>query len=161
MSKLNNKLSFKTGLIVENRKARFEYAISDTFEAGIVLLGSEVKSLRLGRCNITNGFVAPDNNELFIHNLIIAEYIKQNLLFSHKENRVRKLLLNKREISKIIGDFNTKGITIVPLKIYFNDRGKVKLLIGIGKGKKLHDKRETIKQRDWNKQKARLLSNKY
>jgi SsrA-binding protein len=148
-----------TGQVAENRRARFDYAITETFECGIVLTGSEVKSLRLGKCNITNGFVAPSREgEIFIHNLIISEYIKQNEMMGHKENRIRKLLLSKRDINKLIGAFSADGMTIVPLKMYFNDRGRVKVLIGIGKGKKQFDKRETIKKREWDKSKARVMN---
>ena len=153
----NNSL-ISTGIIAENKQARFNYTISETFESGIVLLGSEVKSLRLKRCNITGGFIAPSNKgELFIHNLIIPEYIKTNQIMGHIENRIRKLLLNKREINKISGIFRAGNVTIVPLKIYFNQKGFVKILIGIGKGKKQYDKREIIKKRDWDRHKARLV----
>ncbi len=148
-----------TGQVAENRRARFDYEICETFECGMVLTGSEVKALRIGRCNIANGFVAPSKTgEIFVHNLIISEYTKQNDMMGHKENRIRKLLLNKREINKIIGAFNTGGMTIVPLKMYFNNRGRLKILIGLGKGKKQFDKRETIKKREWEKNKARVLS---
>ena len=159
MKDLKKSIFISTGLISENRRARFDYSISDTFECGIVLLGSEVKSLRMKRCNITGGFISPSKSgELFIHNLIISEYLKTNKIMGHKENRIRKLLLKKKEINKIIGTFNGGNITIVPLKIYFNNKGKVKILIGIGKGKKQYDKRETIKKRDWERNKARLLN---
>lgn len=158
MSKQKSVCLISTGLVSENRRAKFDYNIFDTFECGIALLGSEVKSLRMKRCNIAGGFIAPSKSgEVFIHNLIIPEYIKTNQIMGHKENRIRKLLLRRKEINKIIGLFNGGGITIVPLKIYFNNKGKVKILIGIGKGKKQYDKRETIKKRDWDRCKSRLI----
>lgn len=153
----------KTGLIstdkviTDNRKARFDYEILDTFEAGIMLKGTEVKSLRLGQCNIKESFVGPKDGEIWIFNMNIPEYQQAGAHLQHEAQRPRKLLLHKREINKLMGSVVREGMTIVANKIYFDKRGRVKLEISLGKGKKLHDKRETSKQRDWNKQKQRLL----
>ncbi len=142
--------------IAENRRARFDYAIEDTFEAGIMLLGTEVKALREGRANIAESYATIENEEAFIINANIPIYAPASQ-FNHLPTRPRKLLLKRREINKLIGDTQRKGRTIVPLKMYFNQKGFVKLLLGIGVGKKAIDKRETQKKRDWQKQKARLM----
>jgi SsrA-binding protein len=131
---------------IENRKARFDYFIEDTYEAGIVLKGTEIKSIRQGKCNLKDSYALIKNNEAFLINAHIASYEKGNI-FNHEETRTRKLLLNKKEIYKLNSKLNMEGYTLVPLKMYFY-RGKAKLLIGIGKGKKEFDKRETIKKRD-------------
>ncbi|MEZ5839949.1 MAG: SsrA-binding protein SmpB [Hyphomicrobiales bacterium] len=143
-------------LAAENRKARFQYEIGDTFEAGIVLGGTEVKSLRGGRANITDAYAAEKSGELWLYNAYIPEYLQANR-FNHETRRPRKLLLHKREIGKLADAVQKEGMTIVPLKVYFNDKGRAKILIGIARGKKVHDKRETERQRDWDRQKARLL----
>jgi SsrA-binding protein len=142
--------------IIENRKARHDYFIEDTLEAGIVLQGSEVKSLRAGNINITDAYVDEKQEEMWLLQAYIGEYKGANR-FNHQPKRPRKLLLNKQEIKKLIGKLKVKGLTIVPLSFYFNDNNIVKVEIGIAKGKKLHDKRETEKQRDWNRQKLRVL----
>tara|TARA_B100001027_G_scaffold148638_1_gene104029 strand:- start:567 stop:1031 length:465 start_codon:yes stop_codon:yes gene_type:complete len=143
-------------IIAQNRKARFNYEIIDTMEAGIVLTGSEVKSLRMSKINITDTYASPNNGEIQIHNLYIDEYKNaSNKAISPK--RIRTLLLHKREIKKIQGYIEQKGLTIVPLKIYFNDQGRAKLEIAVARGKKLYDKRETEKKRDWDRNKQRLL----
>ena len=131
---------------IENRKARFDYFIEDTFETGIVLKGTEIKSIRAGKCNLKDSYAIVKNNEVFLINAHISHYEKGNI-FNHEETRTRKLLLNKKEIYKLNSKLNIDGYTLVPLKIYFL-RGKAKLLIGVGKGKKEFDKRETIKKRD-------------
>lgn len=146
----------KRDIISANKKGRYEYEILDTFEAGIVLLGSEVKSLRGGKANIAEGYAAVDGDEVFIHGLNIPIY-KQAGKDNHQPKRPRKLLLHRSEISKIIGKVKEKGLTLVPLNLYFNPKGLVKIEIGVGKGKKLHDKRETIKKRDWDRKKGSLL----
>ena len=143
-------------LIAENRRARFDFAVEETFEAGITLLGTEVKALRLGKANIAESYASVEGEEVFLINANIPIY-EPAAQFNHLPTRPRKLLLKRREIDKLMGAVNRKGRTIVPLKLYFNDRGFVKLLIGISVGKKQTDKRETQKKRDWNKQKARLM----
>jgi len=143
-------------LIAENRQARFHYAIESDLEAGIILLGSEVKSLRTGQSNIAESYASVENGELWLINSYIAAY-KQAGVFGHEERRHRKLLVSKKELSRLWQAVGREGMTLVPLAMYFNDRGKVKLKLGVAKGKKLADKRETEAKRDWNRQKQRLL----
>ncbi|MEE9330506.1 MAG: SsrA-binding protein SmpB [Parvularculaceae bacterium] len=149
-----------SGSIAENRKARYEYAIEDTMEAGLILLGTEVKALREGHVNIAESYASPEDGpagtEIWLINANIPEYSAGNRE-NHAPKRKRKLLLHKKEMIKLTQAVERKGYTIVPLKLYFNDRGMAKLLIGIGVGKKAHDKRATEKKRDWNRQKQRLL----
>lgn len=147
-------LPFK--VVAENRKARFSYAIEDTWEAGIVLTGTEVKSLRQGRASLQDAYAAPKDGEIFLLNAHIPEYAQGNR-FNHEPRRPRKLLLNHREIGKISGAVERAGMTVVPLKIYFNERGRAKVEIGLGKGKKLHDKRDSAADRDWSRQQARVM----
>ncbi|PHR93248.1 MAG: SsrA-binding protein [Robiginitomaculum sp.] len=146
----------KSKPIAENRRARYEYAIEETFEAGIALVGTEVKSLRQGQANIAESYASVEGGEVFLVNANIPIYEPASQ-FNHKPKRPRKLLLKHKEISKLMGAVQRKGRTIVPLKLYFNNRGLAKILLGIGIGKKLVDKRQTQKTRDWNKQKARLM----
>jgi SsrA-binding protein len=146
-------------LVAENRKARFSYEIGDTFEAGIALTGSEVKSLRTGRANIADSYASDEGGELFLINAHIAEY-RQAGRANHSPTRPRKLLLHRKEIGKLAGAIQREGMTVVPLKLYFNQRGIAKVLLGLAKGKKLHDKRETEKRRDWDRQKGRLMREK-
>jgi SsrA-binding protein len=143
----------------QNRKARHNYEIEDSLEAGLVLLGSEVKALRQGRANIAESYAKPENGEIWLINAHIPEY-KQAGQFNHEPRRPRKLLLKKREASKLIGATDRDGMTLIPLKLYFNIRGIAKLEIGLGKGRKHYDKRETQKKRDWDRQKARLMREK-
>lgn len=143
-------------IISHNRKARFNYSIQSSLEAGIMLQGSEVKSARLGQVNLSEGFVSESGGELFLHQANIAAYPYAHQ-FNHAPTRPRKLLLKKREINKLVMNIQKKGITIVPLSMYFNDKGKIKLEIGIAQGKKQADKRATIKERDWTRQKHRIL----
>ncbi|WP_038037146.1 SsrA-binding protein SmpB [Thermopetrobacter sp. TC1] len=143
-------------VVAENRRARYDYHIEDTLEAGLVLVGTEVKSLREGRGNIAESYVAPEGGEMWLINADIPEYSFGNR-FNHEPRRKRKLLLHKREIERLTQAVQRRGMTIVPLKMYFNDKGRVKLLIGLARGKKLHDKRETERKRDWQRQKARLM----
>ncbi len=143
-------------VVAENRKARHEYAVHDTLEAGLMLTGTEVKSLRTGRANIQESYASPEQNELWLINAHIPEYNLGNR-YNHEPRRKRKLLLHRREIDKLHGVVRREGMTLVPLKLYFDARGRAKLLLGIAKGKKAHDKREADKQRDWNRQKQRLL----
>jgi SsrA-binding protein len=142
-----------------NRRARFNYEIGQTFEAGIALTGTEVKSLREGRSNIADSFAGEKNGELWLFNAYIPEYLQANR-FNHETKRARKLLLHRSEVNKLIGAVQREGMTVVPLKIYFNDRGRAKVEIALARGKKLHDKRETEKQRDWAREKGRLLREK-
>lgn len=143
-------------VIAENRRARYNYAIEDTLECGIMLEGSEVKSMRQGQTNIAESYATVEDGELWLVNAYVAPY-EQAKTFPHLERRRRKLLASKREISRLWQGIGREGMTLVPLKMYFNDKGRVKLLIGIAKGKKVADKRETVKRRDWDRQKARLL----
>jgi len=143
-------------VVAENRKARHNYDILETFEAGIALEGSEVKSLREGKANIAESYASPEDGELYLINSSIQEY-KQANRFNHEERRPRKLLMHKREIARLIGATEREGMTIVPLRLYFNDRGIAKVELALAKGRKMHDKREAEKERDWQRQKARLL----
>ncbi|WP_284378724.1 SsrA-binding protein SmpB [Amylibacter marinus] len=145
-------------MITENRRARYDYAIQDTLECGVMLMGSEVKSLRTAAAHITEAYVDVEDGELWLINSYIALY-PQARDFGHEERRRRKLLVSKREIAKLWQAKGRQAMTIVPLKMYFNDKGRVKLLIGTAKGKKQADKRETSKNRDWSRQKQRLLKN--
>lgn len=145
--------------VAENRKARFNYEIVDTFEAGLVLTGTEVKSLREGKANIAESYATEEGGEIWLINSYLPEYLQANR-FNHETRRRRKLLLNKKEVRKLIGAVQREGMSLIPLKIYFNDRGRAKLELALAKGKKLHDKRETEKKRDWDRQKARLLRDK-
>ena len=143
-------------LIAENRRARFEYAIESDLEVGIILQGSEVKSLRQGGANIGESYASVEGGELWLINGYIAPYL-QAKTWGHEERRKRKLLVSKKEMSRLWNATAREGMTLVPLRMYFNDRGMVKLAIGVAKGKKLADKRETSAKRDWDRQKARLL----
>jgi SsrA-binding protein len=144
------------GLVAENRRARFDYEIEDTLEAGLVLTGTEVKSLRLGKAQIAESYASPEQGELWLINAHIPEYLQANR-FNHAERRPRKLLVSKKQLSRLDSEVSRAGNTIVPLKIYFNDQGRAKVLIGLGKGKKNYDKRETQRNRDWNRDKSRIL----
>ena len=146
-------------IAAQNRKARHSYEIEETLEAGVVLLGSEVKALREGRANIAESYAKADGCEVWLVNAHIPEY-KQAGQFNHEPRRPRKLLVKKREAAKLIGASERDGMTLVPLKLYFNKRGIAKLELGLGKGKKHYDKRESQKKRDWDRQKARLLREK-
>ncbi len=148
-------------VVTENRKTRHDYAIQDTFEAGIILKGTEVKSLRLGLCNIKESHVATKDGAIWIFNMNIPEYQQASPKMQHAPQAPRKLLLHKREIDKLLGAVTREGMTLVANKIYFDKNGRVKLEIALAKGKKLHDKRETEKNRDWSKQKQRMLREKH
>ena len=142
-------------VIAENRRARYDYAIDDDIEVGIILTGSEVKSLRSGQSGIAESYCEVEGSELWIVNSYIAPY--DQAMFPHEERRRRKLLASRREISRMWNATRREGMTLVPLVMYFNDRGKVKLKIAIAKGKKTQDKRATEAKRDWQRQKQRLL----
>jgi len=146
-------------IVADNRKARFNYQIGETFEAGIQLAGTEVKSLRNSRATISESYVSPERGEIWLVNATIPIYLQANR-FNHDPKRPRKLLLNKREIGKLMGAVERQGMTIVPLKLYFNERGRAKVEIALAQGKKLHDKRETEKKRDWAREKGRLMREK-
>lgn len=143
-------------VVAENRRARREYAIEEDLECGIILEGSEVKSLREGGANIAESYASVENGELWLINSYVAPY-KQAKTFGHDERRRRKLLVSRRELAKLWSETARKGMTLVPLVLYFNHRGIAKIKIGIAKGKKLADKRATEAKRDWNRQKQRLL----
>ncbi len=146
-------------VIAENRKARHNYHIDEVFEAGLVLLGSEVKSLRTGKANIAESYAAEEGGELYLINAHIPEYAQANR-FNHHPRRHRKLLLHRREINKLMGAVQRGGMTLIPLKLYFNARGIAKLSLALARGKKLHDKRQDARNRDWARQKARLMRDK-
>ncbi|MCB1515212.1 MAG: SsrA-binding protein SmpB [Hyphomicrobiaceae bacterium] len=146
--------------IAENRKARFEFRIGEDVEAGLVLTGTEVKSLRKGQANIAESYASVEDGELWLINAYIAEYPEAGPFFQHEPRRKRKLLVSKRELHKLAIAIERKGMTLVPLSIYFNARGRAKLKLALAEGKKLHDKREDAAKRDWNRQKARLMREK-
>lgn len=141
---------------IENRKARYDYFVEDTYETGVVLKGTEIKSIRKGSVNLKDSYVVIRNEEAFILNMHIAHY-KEGNIFNHEETRTRKLLLHKLEIKKLRSKLNVEGYTLVPLKLYFKN-GKVKILIGVAKGKKQYDKRETIKQRDIDRENRKMAN---
>ncbi|MEM5472118.1 SsrA-binding protein SmpB [Hoeflea sp. AS60] len=143
-------------VVAENRKARFNYEIVETFETGLVLAGTEVKSLREGKANIADSYANEEGGEMWLINSYVPEYLQANQ-FNHEPRRRRKILVKLREIARLGQAVQRDGMTLVPLKIYFNDKGIAKLQLALAKGKKLHDKRETQKERDWNRQKSRLL----
>ncbi len=143
-------------VIADNRKARYNFSIEETFEAGIALVGTEVKSMRTGKANIAESYASEENGELYLINANIPVYTQGNR-FNHEPRRPRKLLMKKREIGKLMGSVQKDGMTLIPLKLYFNKRGFAKLELALAKGKKIHDKRETEKKRDWDRQKARLM----
>jgi len=146
-------------VVAANRKARFNYEIGETYEAGIVLTGSEVKSLRAGKATIAESYADARGGEIWLINANIPEYL-QAARFNHLPKRPRKLLLHQRQINKLAGAVDRDGMTIVPLRLYFNERGRAKIEIALGRGKKLHDKRETLKKRSWERERGRLLRQK-
>ncbi len=143
-------------LIAENRRARFDYFLEQTFEAGLSLTGSEVKSLRNGRANIAESYAAVEGDQIMLVNADIPPYAQANR-FNHEPRRPRKLLLHRKEIERLIGAVQRDGRTLVPTKLYWNDKGMAKLEIALAKGKKAHDKREAAAERDWQRDKARLM----
>jgi SsrA-binding protein len=157
MAAKKDKPALKTA--AANRRARFNYEIGQTFEAGIALKGTEVKSLREGRSNIADSYAGERDGEMWLYNAYIPEYLYANR-FNHETRRPRKLLLHKREISRLASAVQREGMTVVPLRIYFNDQGRAKVELALGRGKKLHDKRDTEKKRDWDREKGRLLREK-
>jgi SsrA-binding protein len=146
-------------LIAENRRARFDYFLDDFMEAGLSLTGSEVKSLRLGRANVAEAYAAVEGREIVLINAYIPEYAAASH-FNHEPRRPRKLLLHRRQIDRLIGAVNREGRTIIPLRLYWNEKGLAKLELALAKGKKTHDKREAEAERDWQRDKARLMREK-
>ena len=146
----------KTKVVAENRRARFEYFIETTYEAGIALTGTEVKSLRFGEGSIAESYAEVKDEQVWLVNANIPEFSHGNR-FNHEPKRPRKLLLNEREINKLHGAVAREGMTLVPLSVYFNSRGRAKVELALAKGKKAHDKRDTIKERDWKREQGRLL----
>ncbi len=144
------------GNVAQNRKARHNYAIEDTIEAGIMLTGSEVKSLRLGRCTLTEAFAQAEDGEIYLINAHIPAYEGASH-FQHKEDRKRKLLLHRKEIDRLMAAIQRRGMTLVPLGVYFNDRGRAKVQLGLAKGKNHLDRRDDIKKREWQREQSRLL----
>lgn len=149
----------KIKVVADNRKARFNYEIGEVFEAGIALTGSEVKSLRSGKATIAESYADAREGEIWLINSNIPEYL-QAARFNHAPKRRRKLLLHKRQVNKLAGAVEREGYTLVPLRLYFNERGRAKLELALGRGKKLHDKRETLKKRTWDRERGRLLREK-
>ena len=143
-------------VVADNRRARFNYAIGDTFEAGIALTGTEVKSLRQGKATIAESYATSRGGELWLYNANIPEYLQASR-FNHAPKRPRKLLLHAREITKLVSAVEREGMTLVPLKLYFNEKGRAKVEIALARGKKLHDKRESEKKRSWERERGRLI----
>ncbi|MHA1127549.1 MAG: SsrA-binding protein SmpB [Alphaproteobacteria bacterium] len=152
----NKKADPNNKTVAENRKARYNYAVEDTLECGMMLEGSEVKSMRAGGVNIAESYAGIEDGELWLVNSHIPKY-EQAKTFQHEERRRRKLLVSKKELSKLWAEVGRQGMTLVPLKIYFNDKGRAKLLLGIAKGKQKQDKRASDKKQDWKRQQGRLL----
>ncbi len=146
-------------IAAQNRKARHEYTIIDTVEAGIMLVGTEVKSLRAGKANISEAYAGPSEDGLWLFNAYIPEY-QSKMPFPHETRRPRKLLVRRREMNKLLSAVSRDGMTLVPLDFHFNERGIAKVSLGLAKGKKHHDKREAEKKRDWSREKARVMRDK-
>ncbi|WP_142846975.1 SsrA-binding protein SmpB [Telmatospirillum sp. J64-1] len=146
-------------IAAQNRKARHDYSIDYTVDAGIMLVGTEVKSLRTGRANITESYAGQQDGELYLFNAYIPEY-QSNAAFGHETRRPRKLLVHRRELRKLLGAMSKEGMTLIPLSIFFNERGIAKVQLGVAKGKKAYDKRAAVKEREWNRDKARLMRDK-
>ena len=156
-NKNNGKSDPNNKTVAENRRARFDYFIEDVVEAGIMLTGTEVKSLRLGQASVGESYAAVEGSEIFLVNAYIPEYNKAHVKMQHEVRRPRKLLLHKNQMNKLIGAVNRKGTTLIPMSVYYNSRGIAKVALGIATGKKQHDKRETEKKRDWQREKARVM----
>jgi SsrA-binding protein len=146
-------------IAADNRKARFNYEIGQVFEAGIALTGTEVKSLRGGKATIAESYAGEMDGEIYLFNAYIPEYLEANR-FNHETRRPRKLLLHKREVNRLLGAVQREGMTVVPLKVYFNERGRAKVEVALARGKKLHDKRESERARDWKREQGRLIREK-
>jgi SsrA-binding protein len=148
----------KVKVVAENRRARYDYFVEERFEAGIQLQGTEVKSLRSGEGSIAESYATVDGDEVFLINASIPQY-KSGSWMNHEPRRQRRLLLKRREINKLTGAIQRQGLTLVPLSVYFNSSGKAKIEIALARGKKAHDKRDTIKERDWKREQGRLMRN--
>jgi SsrA-binding protein len=146
----------KIKVVADNRKARFNYEIGEVFEAGIMLTGTEVKSLRMGKATIAESYADSRGGEIWLINSNIPEYLQASR-FNHEPKRRRKLLLHKKQVNKLAGAVEREGMTLVPLRLYFNERGRAKVELALARGKKLHDKRETLKKRSWDRERGRLL----
>ncbi|HET7681906.1 MAG TPA: SsrA-binding protein SmpB [Xanthobacteraceae bacterium] len=149
----------KIKVVADNRKARFNYEIGEVFEAGIMLTGTEVKSLRTGKATIAESYADSRGGEIWLINSNIPEYLQASR-FNHEPKRRRKLLLHKNQVNKLAGAVEREGMTLVPLRLYFNERGRAKLELALARGKKLHDKRETLKKRSWDRERGRLMREK-
>jgi SsrA-binding protein len=149
----------KPKIVADNRKARFNYFIDETFEAGVSLTGTEVKSLRQGKATIAEAYADARDGEIWLINSNIPEYLQANR-FNHTPKRPRKLLLHKNQINKLVGAVEREGMTLIPLKLYFNERGRAKLELALARGKKLYDKRDTEKKRSWDRERGRLMRQK-
>jgi SsrA-binding protein len=156
MAGKNKKKKTVDGVVASNRRARFDYEILDEWEAGLCLQGTEVKSLRTGKANIQDSYAEVNDGEVFLINAYIPEYGKAGQ-FNHETRRTRKLLLNKQEINRVVGKLHKSGLTLVPLKVYFNAKGKAKIVIALAKGKTKYDKRETERRKAWEKEKTKVL----
>ncbi len=153
----NKKHKYENGTVATNRRARHDYAILETFEAGLMLVGTEVKSLRMGTVSLSDAYAGPKGGEMFLYNVHIGPYANAPSKLQHEPKRPRKILMKKKEIDKLLGAVKRDGQTMIPLSLYFNDRGILKMSIGLAKGKNTVDKRQTIKDRDWDRKKGRLL----
>jgi SsrA-binding protein len=149
----------KLRVVADNRKARFNYFIDETFEAGLALTGTEVKSLRQGKATIAESYADARGGEIWLINSNIPEYLQANR-FNHTPKRPRKLLLHRRQINKLVGAVEREGMTLIPLKLYFNEKGRAKIELALARGKKLYDKRETQKKRSWERERGRLMRQK-
>ena len=154
---MSSPLRGRDKVAADNRRARYDFAIGDTYEAGIELLGTEVKSLRQGKASLADSFASAEGSEIWLHNAYIPEYTHAGEFYQHEPRRKRRLLLHRREINKLSIAVTREGMTLVPLKIYFNDRGRAKVELALAKGKKNYDKRATEQKRSWERDKARLL----
>ena len=152
-----NKAALETGRVATNRRARFDYEVVETFEAGMVLTGTEVKSLRMGTISLSDAYAGPKNGELYLFNVHIGEYPHAHAKQQHEPKRPRKLLVHKKERERLLGAVTRDGMTLVPMSMYFNSRGILKLSLGLAKGKKTVDKRESIKKRDWERRKGSIM----
>ncbi|MCK0195666.1 SsrA-binding protein SmpB [Ancylobacter sp. 6x-1] len=151
-----NKKQLPRKVVADNRRARFDYELGETFEAGIALHGTEVKSLRGGKATVAESYVSAKSGEAILYNAFIPEYLQANR-FNHEPRRPRKLLLHKREIAKLWQAVEREGMTVVPLRIYFNEQGRAKVELAVARGRKAHDKREAAKEKDWARDKQRLM----
>lgn len=160
MAGKNKKKKTSGNVVAQNRRARRDYAIVETLEAGMQLTGTEVKSLRAGRASLNEAFAGEKHGEMYLFNAHIPVYEGASRIFNHEPVRDRKLLLHRKQMAHLLGSQKQKGMALIPLKIYFNERGVAKLELALGEGKHTYDKRDTVKQRDWSREKGRLLRDK-